>query len=180
MGAEMMPFQNVLKFIKNFKVDLAGGITWYGTQPEASVLKNDIKNINVAALICWESVFGEYFTKFINQNAELLFIITNDGWWGDTNGHKRHLRFAQIRAIETRRSIARCANTGISAIINQKGQVISKTNYWQQNEISANINLNNKLTFYTKYGDWLGKISAFIAVFIILFVFVKNVKSTKT
>ena len=49
-------------------------------------------------------------------------IITNDGWWSESQGYKQHLSYAKIRSIETRRSIARSANTGSSAIINKKGE----------------------------------------------------------
>ena len=66
----------------------------------------------VAPVICYESIFGEYVGEYIRNGAALIFIITNDGWWRDTPGYKQHLIYGGLRAIETRRSIARSANFG--------------------------------------------------------------------
>ncbi len=63
----------------------------------------------------------------------------------------------KLRAIETRRSIARSANTGISSFINQRGDVLQKTAWWTQTAIKADINLNSTITFYSVYGDYIAK-----------------------
>ena len=78
------------------------------------VLISSNREIKIAPVICYESVYGEYVTDYIKKGANLIFILTNDAWWGDTQGYKQHASYARIRAIETRRSIARSANTGIS------------------------------------------------------------------
>ncbi len=174
MGAEKMPFQRIFKFFKKIKFEIAGGVTWYGTQPEPTVFQVNNDTIQIASIVCWESVFGEYNSEFVRKGADFISIITNDGWWGNTNAHKQHLRIAQIRAIENRRSIAQCANTGISAFINQKGQIITKSKYWEKSEIIRNINANSELTFYINYGDWIGKICAFLSVIIILYLFINS------
>lgn len=177
MGAEKMPYTGFFKFMKKMKIEIAGGVTWYGTQPEATVFQSNNDTIKTAAIICWESVFGKYNSDFVSKGADLLFVITNDGWWGNTNGHRKHLRISQIRAIETRRSIARCANTGISAFINQKGEIISQSNYWETKTLICEINANQILTFYTKYGDLIGKISAFLSAFVLIYLFFIKLKS---
>ena len=89
-------------------------------------------------------------------------IITNDGWWKNTAGHKQHLSYASLRAIETRRSIARSANTGISAFINQKGDIESQTKWWEEAYLNKELNLNNKITIFVKYGDLVGRVSGFL------------------
>jgi apolipoprotein N-acyltransferase len=86
-----------------------------------------------------------------------MMIITNDGWWGNTAGHRQHFTFASLRAIETRRSIARSANTGISAFIDQRGDVHQMTEYWQPAAIKGVINANDRLTFYVRHGDYLAR-----------------------
>lgn len=176
MGAEKMPLVQVFKFLKKINIEIAGGTTWYGTQKEATVFQVNNDTIQIAPVICWESVFGEYNSDFVNKGADFITIITNDGWWGNTNGHKQHLRVAQIRAIETRRDIARCANTGISAIINQKGQIVVKTKYWEQTEIKGYINTNSKMTFYTKHGDWIGKICALLSILVLVYLVFNKIK----
>ena len=72
----------------------------------------------------------------------------NDGWWKNTWGHKQHLSYASLRAIETRRSIARSANTGISAFINQRGDIVYKTKWWEEAYLNSKLNLNNKITIF--------------------------------
>jgi apolipoprotein N-acyltransferase len=95
-------------------------------------------------------------------------VITNDGWWGNSPGHRQHFTFSKMRAIETRRSIARSANTGISAFIDQRGDAHQATQYWTPAVIRQVINASDKLTFYVKYGDYIARISAFVAVFLVL------------
>ena len=164
-GAESFPYQKVLFFVKPI-IDALDGSYGLGTQPERTVFRN--KNGHVAPVICYESVYGDYVTDYIRKGAELIFIGTNDGWWDKTAGHKQHLHFARLRAIETRRSIARAANTGISAYINQRGDLIQTTRYNEPIAISEVIKRNNKITFYVKWGDILGRLATIAAAFIIL------------
>jgi apolipoprotein N-acyltransferase len=112
----------------------------------------------------------------VRKGANVLFIITNDGWWGNTPGHKQHLSFASLRAIETRRSIARSANTGVSCFVNQRGDIQQATKYWERDVIRQEINLNSKITFYTRFGDYFGRISSFISVLFILLAIVFGIK----
>ncbi len=174
MGVEKMPFQTVFQFVKNIKINIAGGVTWYGTQKEPSIFISENEKIRVAPIICWESVFGEYNSQFVQKGANIIAVITNDGWWGNTIAHKRHLQFSQIRAIENRRSVARSANTGISCFINQKGQILQKTKYNERIAITDKLFINEKITFYTENGDIIGKISAFLSVLVLLMFFVRS------
>jgi apolipoprotein N-acyltransferase len=97
-----------------------------------------------------------------------MSVITNDGWWGNTFGYRQHLSYARLRAIETRRDIARCANTGISAIINQRGDIVAQTNWWKKEFLNGEINVNNDITPFVKYGDLTGEISIWAALLFIL------------
>ncbi len=133
----------------------------------------------VAPLICYESVYGEFCGNFVKQGANLLFIITNDGWWGNTPGHKQHFSMARLRAIELRRSIARSANTGISCFIDQRGDVYQQTEYWVPAVIRQDVNLNNEMTFYARMGDYIGRISVFLAVVFILIAIVFSIRNKK-
>ena len=104
----------------------------------------------------------------------MIFIITNDGWWGNTAGHKQHLHYASLRAIETRRSIARSANTGISAFINQRGDIEQATEYWEPAVIQGTIRANDQMTFYGRHGDYLARTAAWLSVFVFLAALVKG------
>ena len=84
------------------------------------------------------------------------------------------MNYSQLRAIETRRSIARSANTGISAFINQKGEILNRTEWWVRDAIKNTIKANTELTFYVKYGDYIGRLADFLAIFIFLYAIVQN------
>lgn len=131
--------------------------------------------IGVADMICYESVFGDYVAQTVRLGANLIFVSTNDGWWQDTPGHRQHAAYARLRAIENRRSIARSANTGISCFINQKGQVSQATAYWEPDCIRQEISLNRKNTFYTQYGDILGRCCLPLSLFFLLLTFVYRI-----
>ena len=167
-GVEKMPFSKYLKPIENFAFNLGGTVGSLGIDPERTVFARPADSLKIAPVICYESVFGSYVTQYIRKGANLIFVITNDGWWGNTPGHRQHFTFSQLRAIETRRSIARSANTGISAFINQRGDVFQKTKYWEPVVIRQVINANDEITFYVKYGDYMARLSAFTAVFLLL------------
>jgi apolipoprotein N-acyltransferase len=116
----------------------------------------------------------------VKNGAELLFIMTNDGWWEDTPGHRQHFIYAKLRAIECRRSIARSANTGISCFINQRGDVIQQTAYWEEDAIQNTINKNDRITFYVKYGDILGRIAYWTSALLLLILIVAMLKKRFT
>ncbi len=138
-----------------------------------SIFKHPDLGIQVAPIICYESVFGEYVSKFFkNTNAEFMIIITNDGWWGETQGYKQHLSYARIRAIENRKSIARSANTGVSCFINEKGEIISSLPYGRDGVLFKKISINRKKTFYIKNGDYLFKINFFIIIIISIYTII--------
>ena len=99
------------------------------TQKERTVFKHKTENLKVGPIICYESIYGSFVTEYIRKGADFLAIITNDAWWGNTAGHRQLLSYSRLRAIENRRSIVRSANTGISAIINRKGELINYLPY---------------------------------------------------
>lgn len=172
-GVEKMPFMKYLRFLRDIVIDLGGSSGSLGRQEEPSVFvaNNDTK---VAPVICYESVFGEYVTEYVQKGAQLIFIITNDGWWRNTPGYKQHMSFARLRAIETRRSIARAANTGISCFINQRGEVSQATGWWTETAIKGNINVNDEITFYVRYGDYIARISLFMSGLLFLFLIARS------
>lgn len=171
-GAEFLPYPQVFFFAKPIVDMLEGTVGGYGMQKERSVFTSDVAKI--APVICYESVFGDYLTGYIRNGAEAIFIMTNDGWWDNTAGHKQHLRFASLRAIETRRSIARSANTGISAFLNQRGDILQATKYEEAAAIRGSIRLNEERTFYTIWGDMTGRLAVFTTLLLVLNMFVRS------
>jgi apolipoprotein N-acyltransferase len=172
-GVEILPYPKFFQWLTDLVFDLGGIVGSLGRQNERTVFYNE-NGTGIAPAICYESIYGEFMAEFIRNGAHYIFIITNDGWWGNTPGHRQHLHYAVLRAIETRRSIARSANTGISAFIDQKGMIYQSTNYWEPAVIRQKLAKNEEITFYVRYGDYLARTSLWLSVFIILAAFVKK------
>jgi apolipoprotein N-acyltransferase len=153
-GVEKMPFPKLLSFLNPLFEKFGGTTGGYGSQEQPSNLYS-ASGIGVVPAICYESIWGDWVAQSVNQGAQFIAVITNDGWWGNTSGKDQHLDYARLRAIENRRWVARSANTGISAFINQRGDVVQKTTWWQDAVIKQDINLNSEITFYTKHQDWI-------------------------
>ncbi len=167
-GVERMPYPGLFKFLEAFTLDLGGISGSLGIQEERTVFFNH-DSIGTAPVVCYESVYGEYCTEYIHKGAQVIFIITNDGWWGNTPGHRQHLVYGALRAIETRREIARSANTGISAFINQRGDVVQATDYDESGALVANMFLNDEITVYSRYGDVISRTAGLLALILLFY-----------
>lgn len=161
VGVEHTPYPRFFGPIDNM---LGGVMGRCVGQDEVSLLtvRNDGISIPVGCAVCYESVYGEYYTDYVRKGAKAMTIITNDAWWGNTPGYRQHLSYASLRAIETRRSIARCANTGISAVISPSGKILQPTPWWEQAVIESSIPLRDDITFYVSHGDITGRVSTFM------------------
>ncbi|MBK8948261.1 MAG: hypothetical protein IPM68_05205 [Flavobacteriales bacterium] len=87
------------------------------------------------------------------NGADLIAIITNDGWWGDSYGYRQHLTYASLRAIECRRAIARSANTGVSCFVDQRGIIHQPTAWWQEAVIRSTVLLNGARSPFVALGE---------------------------
>jgi len=167
-GVEIMPFPALLKPLENLAINLGGTFGSLGTQEDRSVFFSQNKKVAIAPVICYESVYGDFINGFIRNGANLIFVITNDGWWSDSPGHKQHLALSVLRAIETRREIARCANTGISCFITPYGEIEQATPYWEDAIIIKDMVPHDDITFFVKFGDLISYSASAIAL--ILFI----------
>lgn len=168
-GVEKMPFPKILKPLEKFALDLGGTSGSLGVQKERRPFTSTKKTIKIAPAICYESIYGEFLSKYVLNGAQLIAIITNDGWWGNTPGHKQHFQYARLRAVETRKSIIRSANTGISGFINQRGDIIQFTKWWEPTVIKQTVLANDRKTFYTLQGDYIGRISFYFGFLLMAF-----------
>ena len=153
-------------FLRNFSLTMGIARGTLKGDPEAKVMT--FGNHKIGAAICYESAFGEYVSSFCKKGADLLFVITNDGWWGHTPGYRQHFEFSKLRAIECRRCIARSANTGRSGFINQRGDVLQRTHYWEPDGIRETLKANTKVTFYAKHGDYLSRIAVYLTFVLLI------------
>ncbi len=157
VGVERMPFRGKFKLLDKLMVDLGGTSNNLGTDSVATVFRGDI-----GAAICWEAVFGEYFAEFVGRGATLMTVVSNDSWWGDTRGYRQLFAFSRLRAVETRRAIARSANTGTSGFIDQRGNALAQTNWNETMAITATLRTNDRITPYTRWGDFVARIATLL------------------
>lgn len=160
IGVETMPDWKILNILENTIVSLGGTTGGLGTDNFVTVFR-DPRGYNApsSAQICYESIYGEHFAEPVAAGAELMFVITNDGWWEDTPGHRQHFSYSRLRAIENRRSIARSANTGISGFITPTGKVLPERLGWdERGTTTAEVPTNNRVTFYSRMGDYIARI----------------------
>lgn len=165
-GVETLPW--FLKFISSWFEKFGGTTAGYARQMERTVLKEK-NGLKIAPAICYESVYGEFLSQYIKNGANLICVITNDGWWKNTPGHKQHMNYARLRAIENRTWVARSANTGISCFIDPNGRVINARPYDTEAAIKLAIEPAKRTTFFVRSGDLLSK-GALLVSAILLFI----------
>lgn len=171
-GVEKMPYPVIFGYLDQFAIDLGGIAGSLGMQDSSEVFR--APDVITAPVICYESIYGDYIGTYVRRGAQMISIITNDGWWGDTPGYRQHLQYGRLRAIEHRRSIARCANTGISCFIDQLGNVHQKSTWWTPQALRGNVNLNDYQTFYTRHGDYLGRFGLMVGMLLLAYSFLRS------
>ena len=173
-GVEKMPFPKLFGFLGDAIIKLGGSNTSLGvdTIQRTFAIQSKGAELRVGAAICYESIYGELFGKFVQNGANLMTVITNDSWWDDSQGHKQHFEMARLRAVETRRYIVRAANGGFSGIIDPCGNVLQKTNYNERTAIKATVYAQEGETFYVRHGDYIARISVLLSLVGFLYTFV--------
>lgn len=179
-GVELMPFERWLGSLSALTVDLGGTSGSLAGQQERSVLRDPSSGIAVIPAICYESVFGEHVAAHVRNGGNLIAVITNDGWWGDSPGYHQHLTFSSLRAIEMRREVVRSANTGTSCTIDRRGVVHHATTWWVPTAFKATVHLNNEVTFYARYGDGIGRVALMFSALLLIMAFVRRWRTKRS
>ncbi len=163
--AERTPFVSELPFLAHL-IQWSVGLSGWSKGTDFNVFKvsHDSNQAVIWPMICYESVYPSLVRGFVDSGATALAIITNDGWYGRSPGPVQHQQYAILRAIENRRAIARCANTGISCFIDKFGNVDNRTALFTETSIVGDMELNADKTFYTLYGDVLAWLCCLIGV----------------
>lgn len=155
--AEGIPYVDYLSFAKDWLRWGVGISSWTkGDKTDNLILENKDKKCSIAPIICIESVYPDHVRKFVDAGTNIIAVITNDGWYDYTAGPEQHFIISAARAIENRRYVARCANTGVSGFISPIGKTISRAPQYKSTAISASIPIlpSENKTAYTQYGDY--------------------------
>ena len=186
-GVERLPFKKYIGKILDFAIKLGNlPVGTLAVDNQNDFFVSQTSSVKATTPICYESVYGGFVGKNVREGAEVIFIITNDSWWKDTQGYRQHASYASLRAIETRRYIARSANTGTSCFVNPKGEISQKTKFWTQDVIKASLIPQQRITFYVRYGDYIARIAVFSSIIILLISLItglvnrKKLESNKT
>lgn len=167
--ANLVPIVERFPFLPFFTtVDVFGWVDWgrqsgFGKGTTADMLETEA--YSTPGLVCYDSVYPSWTREFVENGADFITVITNDGWWGNSSGHLQHFAYARLRAIEFDRWIVRSANNGTSGIIRPDGTIEQKTDYWVRTGFISTIpNLSSK-TIYARFGDWLSYLTLILTLF---------------
>ena len=185
--SERVPFLDAIPFLGDLVKWNVGISSWnvgkeqvvfslpadkFGSLEGTNLLPND--TVNVAGLICFESVFPDFVAGFVQKGAQLITIVTNDSWWGNTSGPYQHKEIGVLRAVENKRCVVRAANGGVSCLINPLGMTITNTEMFERTTIVVEASLENDLTFYSRFPLLIPFISLFASIaVVIIFIFFK-------
>lgn len=154
----LVPFVERIPFVETLDLldvpDLVnwGSISGYGKGNRRTQF--ELNGARLPALVCYDSIYPNMVRRFVNDGASMITVITNDGWWGRTSGHIQHYDYARLRAIENRRMVLRSANNGQSGVIDARGNVLIRTEYWTRDRFTYQVPVYERTTLYTRYGDW--------------------------
>jgi apolipoprotein N-acyltransferase len=179
---EYVPGRHRVPLLARIVGDQVPGDFTAGTEYTVFSLTNS--DVQVAPLICFEDTIGELTRRFVlpsetNPGANLLVDITNDGWFLRSGGSHQHLANAIFRCVETRRPMARAANTGVTCFINEFGRVTQMLrddtgSTFIEGVLTGEIKVptEHELTFYTRHGELFAKSCAIVTAIVALAMFV--------
>lgn len=165
---EYVPFSDILPMEKIVPV-VAGN---FKASEESTVFQ--IGQIFYGNLICYESLFPKLPVQLARQGAMFLVNTTNDAWFDNNSGPYQHLKFSRLRSIETRKSLIRVANTGISAWFDHLGQIHQRTTFFKDATFHADVPINQFKTFYVRYPFLFPLLSIVVLLFYTLWPFLKR------
>ncbi len=174
--AERVPYIDYFPWLGNLTFSLSG-IRGWGKGRDASIMELSSPRhgkVLLANIICYESIFPTLVSEFVRKGARLLTLVTNDGWYGTSYGPYQHLAIGRLRCIENRRAMARCANTGLTVVIDKFGRTIAEVPWWQEESLTAEVPLESRMTFYTTHPDLLPKIALALSALLFIAAGVKS------
>ncbi len=137
-------------------------------------------DFNFSTPICFEDLFPDYVRGFVNNGADVIINISNDYWSLTETEGMQHFINGLFRAVENRRYVVRATASGLTGVIDRKGEIIDTVPFYEQHYLNTEIPVNNRLnierTVYTKYGDWFPKLSMLIFIFSFSFLFLRSFK----
>ena len=166
--AEYIPLSPIFESLKKLNLGQAN------FEPGKDYTLLEVGHIKIASMVCFESTFPQLNRNFINAGAQVLVYVVNDGWYETAPEPQQHAKQSIYRAIEFRRPVIRCANTGVSQVINASGNIQRQLELNDTGVITASVIPSSEITFYTKYGDVFAILNLFVLLILMGFIPKKN------
>jgi apolipoprotein N-acyltransferase len=176
---ERVPFVDQLPFLRDF-IKWSVGISDWNVGRDTTVFKIPLVNrdtLKINSLVCYESIYPYYIERFINKGADLISVVTNDSWYGNSSGPYQHKEMAVLRAIENRKTVVRAANGGISCIIDPLGRTLTESKMFTKTQITGDVFIQENETFFSKYPLILPLISSAFSFWVFGIFILKKLKS---
>jgi apolipoprotein N-acyltransferase len=164
---ERTPFPDLLPGLRSIRFSGSGFVSGNWDAGESFTVF-DLDDTHFSGMICFDSAFPQLARRFVRDGAEFLTVITNDGWFGRTSGPYQHAKLAVFRAIENRRAVVRCANTGVSTLIDPVGRMTETTGIFHKAVLTGDVALNSEMTFYAVQGDLFSHVVGLIGLALVL------------
>jgi len=146
---EYVPARKYMPFLRYYRV------TAYDTSPGPGYNVMEVGDYKLGTAICFESIFPHISRQLTLSGANLLCVITNDAWFGQTSAAEQHMAKSVFRAVENDRYVIRGAATGISCIIDPRGRILARSGLFRRALLVHDVRTESDTTFYTRHGDWL-------------------------
>lgn len=169
----LLPFFEYMPFRNFFLWKWLGIPNFSGYVPGEGAHLLNLNGTPFGVLICWESMFPDYFRYFVLKGSRFIINITDEAWVGGTKAPHQVLQMNIFRAVENGVWLVRCANTGISCFIDPNGHVVGRVRQMDQDvlvrgALTGTVSLSNGMTFYTRYGDWFALLCALYSCVVLL------------
>jgi apolipoprotein N-acyltransferase len=175
---ERVPFVDQLPFLRDF-IKWSVGISDWNVGKDTTVFGVPLVNkdtLKINSLVCYESIYPYYIERFINRGANLVSVVTNDSWYGNSSGPYQHKEMAVLRAIENRKTVVRAANGGISCIIDPLGRTLVESKMFTKTQITGDVFIQEDETFFSKYSLVLPVISSAFSFWVFGIFMMKKLK----
>ncbi|MBL7990061.1 MAG: apolipoprotein N-acyltransferase [Candidatus Kapabacteria bacterium] len=173
--AERVPYAEKISFAVKALTWGVGISGWgLGREQKPLPLKRELDTAQIGAVICIESIYPAFVADYARKGATLLVVITNDGWFNHTPGPEQHYMIAAMRAVESKRYLARCGNTGVSGFLTPLGTSLQRTEIDTQTALAQALPLLTGETLYVRFGDWLPIASCLLVALALGASFVKR------
>src|SRR5262245_34540707 len=159
---EYVPFKQLLFFAESLTRQVGDFV------PGTDYTLSTVDGHKISTIICYESIFPNLVRQSVKRGSNLIVLITNDGWFGQSSAPYQHLRMGVVRAVENRRYMVRTANTGVSAIIDPYGRIEVRTPVGVCMILDGLSHFRSDRTFYTEYGDVFAYANVLLVILLII------------